>query len=308
MPDLVHKFITALAVTFITVALQGQVNGDYQTRNNGNWNSNTTWQVYSGGAWTNCSTGDYPGAASGAGTVYILNNHTVTVSSDVQNSIGSLIIDSGTNNSFVQFSGSYSLTVTGQTYLNSSTTNWVQKSILVDSGVFRTGSVWASSDKNNRDAYIRISTGEVSVDGNITLNGTSRGNYFLFTGNGDLFIGGAITGGTITSNSGGGPQAPTSGTVIYNGTAAQNIGTYDYYNLEVDNSNGVSLTTDITISNGLTMTDGNISTGTNTLILTSSTSSNLSYTSGTIIGSLQRAIGTPTGTEYLFPVGINNEL
>ena len=160
-----------------------------------------------------------------------------------------------------------------------------------------------SGNHNQADAYIRISTGNVTVDSDITMNGDFRRNYVLFTGNGSLYLGGAISGGTITSNTGGGNQAPTSGTVIYNGSAVQTITDYAYYNLETDNSSGLTLTTDITVSNSLTLTSGDITTGSNTLILSNSTSANLVYTSGTITGNLQRAINTPTGTEYLFPVG-----
>ncbi|MCK4701362.1 MAG: hypothetical protein KAT38_13545, partial [Bacteroidales bacterium] len=68
----------------------GQVDGDYQTRATGNWNDNNTWQVRSGGSWGDCGVGDYPGAASGAGTVYITGDNTVSVTADVSNSIGAL--------------------------------------------------------------------------------------------------------------------------------------------------------------------------------------------------------------------------
>lgn len=289
-----------LSTSAITLA---QSNGDYQTRAAGNWNSNTTWQVRSGGAWVNCSAGDYPGATAGAGTVNILNNQTVTVTADVPNNIGALSINGGNSDTYLQFSGAYSLTVSGQTYLNSNS-NFDDKAVLVDAGIFRSGSVNANSGNNNRDAFIRISTGEVHVDGTINLNGNGRRTYILFTGDGDLYVEGSISGGIITSTTGGSTSSPpTSGTVIYNGSSAQDIGEYVYYNLTTDNSTGLSLPADITVNNILTMTAGNISTGGNTLILASSTSSDLVFTSGTIIGSLQRAINTPTGTEYLFPVG-----
>ncbi len=300
--NLIYKLITVVAVTFITVVAHAQVNGDYQTRATGNWDSNTSWQVRSGGAWVNCAAGDYPGAAAGAGTVNIQNGHTLTVTANVSNSVGALSIDGGTSDSYVQFSGSFSLTVSGQTYLNSNS-NWDYKAVLVDAGVFRTGSIDANSSGNRRDAFIRISTGEVRVDGNISLNANSRRTYILFTGNGDLYAGGTISGGNITSTVNGGNTDPTSGTVLFNGSAAQNIGEYTYYNLTTDNSSGLSLTADVTVNNSLTMTSGDITTGSNTLILDNSTSGNLVYSSGTIIGSLQRAVDTPTGTEYLFPAG-----
>lgn len=226
--------ITALFHVLV-LNLFSQVNGDYQTRATGNWNANTTWQVYSGGAWQNCAPGDYPGASAGAGTVYIQDNITVTITANVPNSIGSLRIDGGSNDSYVQFNPGVSLTVTGQTYLNSNSNN-DEKSILVDAGIFTTGSVSANSNGNSRDAYIRISTGTVTVDGNVTLNSTNVRTYILFTGNGTLNVGGTITGGGITSAAGGGATAPTSGTVNYNNAGAQTVGNYTYYNLTISGS------------------------------------------------------------------------
>ena len=74
-------------------------------------------------------------------------------------------------------------------------------------------------------------------------------------------------------------------------------------NLTINNTNGITLNGNITVSNIVTMTQGNITTGANTLILSNGTSGNLAYTAGTIIGKFQRAIALPTGTQYLFPVG-----
>jgi hypothetical protein len=51
------------------------------------------------------------------------------------------------------------------------------------------------------------------------------------------------------------------------------------------------------------MTQGNITTGANTLILSNSTAGSLSYVSGIIIGRLRRAVNTPLSVNYIFPVG-----
>lgn len=366
-PFLIHKITVVVVVFLISLSASGQVNGDYRTRASGNWNSNTTWQVFSGGTWVNCSTGDWPGASAGAGTVSILDNTIVNIISAIPNNIGALTIDGGSNSSYVQFGSSGSLTVTGETYLNSNS-NWDEKSLLVDSGTFRTGSVSANSagTNNRRDAYIRISTGNVTVDGDINLNSLSQRTYILFTDEGNLYVGGTITGGIITSTTGGGNQGPTSGTVIYNNAGAQVAGAYEYNNITltgtgaktvsgitvngilsmegtataagttpsygasstiqyrgsaaqvtgiempvsysgsggviIDNSSGITLSSDITISSLLTMIQGNITTGSYTLILSNTASTSLLHTSGTIIGILERAIGT-TAAEYLFPVG-----
>ena len=209
----------------------GQVNGDYQTRASGNWGANTTWQVRSGGAWVNCAVGDYPGVAAGAGTVTILNNTNVTLNVSPANAIGALTLATGANNSSVVFSGANSLTVTGATIINGSGTNAINKFIDVAAGTFSTASVSMTDGGGaTRDCYISISTGSVTVSGNITMAGANDRNYLLFSGAGTAFVGGTITGGTITSTVGG-TGVPTSGTVNYNGAGAQNVGTYTYFNL-----------------------------------------------------------------------------
>ncbi|MFN2378826.1 MAG: hypothetical protein ABR519_01285, partial [Bacteroidales bacterium] len=198
-----RKIIFMVIGLVFSIMAAGQTNGDYQTRASGNWNSNTTWQIRSGGAWVNCAPGDYPGATAGAGTVYITNNRTVTVTASVPNSVAALRIDAGNSNSYVQFNAAGSLTVSGETYLNS-TNNFINKAVLIDAGTFRTGSFNINSGNPNRDAFIRISTGEVTVAGDITMNGNALGAYILFTGDGSLYAGGAVTGGGLTSDIGGG--------------------------------------------------------------------------------------------------------
>ncbi len=255
LPDLQglkRLLLLLIGVVVFVGGVLGQTVGDYQTRASGNWNANTTWQVYTAGSWVNCNSGDYPGVASGAGTVNILNNHTVTITSNVPNSIGALSINGGGSDSYIQFNPGVSLTVTGQTYLNSNSNN-DEKSITVDAGIFSTGSISSNSDSNGdtRDAYIRISTGTVTVDGNIDLNSTSLRTYIRFTDNGTLNVGGTITGGGITSTVGGGANAPTSGTVNYN-NAAQTVGTYTYNNLTLSGS-GLKTTTGVTVNGILSM-------------------------------------------------------
>ncbi|TFH38707.1 MAG: DUF2341 domain-containing protein, partial [Bacteroidia bacterium] len=302
-PNLLSKIIVLVFAVSFSLIASGQVDGDYQTRAAGNWNANTTWQVRSSGAWVDCGIGDYPGASTGAGTVNLLDNHTVTITADVPNAIGALRIDAGTVNTYLQFNAGFALTVTGQTYLNSNTNN-IRKGILIDAGIFITGSVYANSSANpTSDAYLQISSGSLTVDSDITLNSNGQRTYIRFSAAGTLYLGGTITGGNITSQNGGGSQAPTSGTVIYNGSSQQVIGSYTYYNLITDNSSGFTLAGDVTVDNTLDMTNGNITTGSNRIILTNSATGGLSYTSGKVIGTFQRAINTPTGIEYLYPVG-----
>ena len=104
----------------------------------------------------------------------------------------------------------------------------------------------------------------------------------------------------------------TTGTrsITFNGANNQTISnpsTETFYNL-IQNSTGnpgnnnLILSNDVNCNSSITMTSGNISTGSNTLILTPTTAGSLIYASGTIIGKFRRGVVT-TGVDYLFPVG-----
>lgn len=244
--------------TFISIVwfssssvLLSQVDGDYQTRAAGNWSVNTTWQVRSGGAWINCSPGDYPGTAAGAGTVTIRNGHSVSMDISPANAIGALTINNGNANTTVTIPTTYSLTVTGTTTISANTNN-INKYIEV-TGSFVTGSLALNSTNvNTRDSYVNITSGTVTVIGNITMNNTNLRTYICFSGDGTLQVGGTISGGGITSDINGSATAPTSGTVNYNNAGAQTAGTYVYYNLTLSGS-GNKTTTGITVNNMLSM-------------------------------------------------------
>ena len=103
--------------------------------------------------------------------------------------------------------------------------------------------------------------------------------------------------------------APTYGataTLQYKGSAMQTTGpefTASVYNLIIDNSSGIALTGSKTVTNTLTMTQGDVTTGANTLALSNGLVGSLTRVSGTVIGKLKRTINTTLFTDYLFPVG-----
>jgi autotransporter-associated beta strand protein len=92
----------------------------------------------------------------------------------------------------------------------------------------------ADPGNNNRDCYVSLSTGTVTVFGNITMNGAAGRNQVTFTGAGTLNVGGNITGGNLI---------PSTGTVNYYGdgtggtSSSQTIGAYNYNNL-ITSGNG----------------------------------------------------------------------
>lgn len=71
-------FYTHIAVIFLLCAslsavTQVPTNGDYRSRQSGEWKGSTTWQVRSGGTWANTST-----PPTSVSNVYIQNGHVVT--------------------------------------------------------------------------------------------------------------------------------------------------------------------------------------------------------------------------------------
>ncbi len=98
------------------------------------------------------------------------------------------------------------------------------------------------------------------------------------------------------------------GSVEFNGASTtQNVRSESFYDVIIDKTGGsVILTGDVSVSNELNMTQGNIDANTNTFSLTNGTIASLDYTSGTIYdGEFQRNINS-TGT-YYFPVGISSD-
>ena len=120
--------------------------------------------------------------------------------------------------------------------------------------------------------------GNIAVGGTLTVSGASlEDDGYTLTAKGDITH--------DTSHTGSGKI------LLTGGSAAHNLsGGGSYTNLELDDANGVTLASDATINGTLTLTDGNITTGANTLAISSS--GTVSRTSGHVAGNLQKYIPT----------------
>lgn len=254
----------ALTLALAGTGAWGQSIGDYRSNGNGNWSTLGTWQRLNAlpGAWAVPTAGQgYPGQFTTPNQVTIQNTNAVTLNVTPVNSIGELVLAGGNRESSITFTGTNSLEVTGNTYLNAPTNNnnARNKFISVLAGTFSTASIIMQNTGNDvMDSYIEISTGTVNVTGDITMNATAPRNYIRFTGNGILNVGGTITGGNMTSANGGGAAAPTAGTVNYNNAGNQNIGNYTYYNLTVSGSGTKTPTANFGVNNNLRIEDSAI--------------------------------------------------
>lgn len=210
------------------------------------WNLGTTWSNSSGGATCNCVplAGDDifigEGATARAVTIPAAfstpNVASITIGNTGLNGVTSLTLSAATA----------TLNVAGAVTVNNPGNNNINV-LAVGAGTANLGSVSLGGGGGNRQASISISTGTATITNNI---GITNGNSLVtFTGAGTLNIGGNFAnGGTFTRST---------GTVIYNGTGAQSVGTYTYTNLSVNKTAGTA-----TLTGNTVITGGNVSVGT----------------------------------------------
>jgi hypothetical protein len=278
MKHLNSSFATRVAITLILLIitatnLSAQVDGDYQTATTGarNWSNTATWQKRVAGAWV--ASPDYPGQNSGAGTVTILNNTQVTLDVSPANAIGSLAFAASTTLATNLTITGRTLNVTGAITFGTPTADAGDQTLIIGSGILSCASL--SMPVTGNDVYddlVTISTGTLTVSGNIIMNDTNNRNNITFSGSGILNVGGNFTGGGFTAST---------GTINYNGVAAQNVGAYTYNNLTLNGSGAYTLQGTSTVSATLAFTSGALMLNGNTLNLNGATT----IGTGTITGS-----------------------
>ena len=106
-----------------------------------------------------------------------------------------------------------------------------------------------------------------------------------------------------------GTYSPTGCTVTFSGSSAQTISgsnTTTFENFILNNSNGITLSKNITVNSGLTFTSGKITTGANSLILGSSATVSGAGSGKYVYGNLQWTLpssGSPSRTFYIDDAG-----
>ena len=140
-------------------------------------------------------------------------------------------------------------------------------------------------------SWLTVSAGYLNVAGAWTNNGTfnANGGTVAFNGNtpmtGDGPFNHLIISGTLTAPSGnlsvagdwaldsGGTFAPTSGTVVFNGSGAQAVtGATTFYSLTLNNASGLTLNNDVAVGSGLSLMTGTLNLGPHTLTMSSTVS------------------------------------
>jgi hypothetical protein len=247
-PIILRKATFRFVRTFILLACLFffSFSGSAQT-NTWNGSVNTNW-----GTAGNWSLGVVP---TNLHNVFIPNNFNVTV--NVAAVCANLTINAGANANTITISGTNSLSVVSTVTINSGTGNGDDKSILIGAGsLSATTVVMATTGNDNRSNFITISTGTLTVRGNITMNDADPDrNYIQTTGTGIINLGGAISGGDLIS--------ATTSIFNYNGTVAQTVvaGGYQYGTLRLNNSNAAGATLGGTITGTIVTTDLDIQSG-----------------------------------------------
>ncbi len=208
---------------YFDLTATGQISGQIAV----NWFTDLSISWDGGGDgvnWSDANNWSPNQVPTSADAVTIPNGFNVTVNTAAICS--TLVI--GTNGAnTISISGTNSLTVTNSVNINSPN-GGNDKIIAVGGGSFSCGSLtMAETGGDNRDCELTLSSGTVTVSGNITMNGNSSRNAIIFTSNGTLYVAGTITGGTLVAST---------GKVEYNANGNQNIGVYTYSNLTFSGS------------------------------------------------------------------------
>ena len=152
--------------------------------------------------------------------------------------------------------------------------------------------------------------GNASINGSLSFNGTIAKTVSItgnLSGTGSIDMSGGNLSHLLnlegSTNSIGLYSSGNGSMVNYIWNGAQTVFTSDdYRNLTISGSGVKTLYGDVTAKGILTMSAGDINSNGNTLIITNSSTGAIIRTAGTVIGKLQRVVGT-IGSEYLYPIG-----
>ncbi|KIA89138.1 T9SS type A sorting domain-containing protein [Kaistella jeonii] len=228
-----------------------------------------TWDGSKSNNWDDYRNWSLNLVPNSAHDVVIPNNYTVTVNTAAV--CKTLVINSGNNSNAITINTGKSLNVSGLVTIGAGTGSGDNKLINVGANIFSCGSInITATGSNNRNSGITLSTGTVTVAGNVAMGDVN--DFVKFTGAGLLRVGGDMSSGTLI---------PSTGTVEYNGNSEQALESYTYYNLlisEIGNKNSTgtafSVANDLTISKGnliLTATDANYNIGNNLAVANTGT-------------------------------------
>jgi hypothetical protein len=225
----------ALIIAGLLIGLFGEVSivraATYYSVNSGDWNSNTCWSLTSGGVVV--PTGVYPGAGD---NVVLEGERTVTVLSTVNCAEISFVGGKSQNTTLV-FGADGNLVVSGAITIPRAggTATTYHNTIDVGAGILQAGAIAFTDGGIDNRHQLLISTGVVTVSGDITTANPRASATVSFSDKGTLNIGGAFLTQTVVGTETGGTLIAGMGTVNYTGSA-QIIHAFTYNNLTLSGS------------------------------------------------------------------------
>lgn len=295
---ILSRLVTIVFIVLLaTGVMWGQTTGDYRTRQAGTWSDRTDWQRWDGDSWEIPTAGQgYPGQNPGTNSVTILNN--ISLNATPANAIGSLNIQANltpdNNNRTLNISGDFSISAGT---LSLSANNWRVTTLNIGgnftmSGGTITESSNASGSINFDGAGLQtftktggtisntinftVNNGSILDMGTSVLNGSS-GSFTLSPGAGIITKhaqGISTTAGMGCVQVTGTKDFDTDADYTYNSSTGNQVTgnglPATVRNLTIDNTaaNGVvSLTSDVTVTNTLTLNSGILSLGANDITL-----------------------------------------
>lgn len=195
------------------------------------------------------------------------------------------------------------------------------------SGNWTCGHVPTSSDAVTISSGDTVQINTTASAGSLAVNGTLRADGSART----LTVSGGVTvnsGGTLRGTDAGGSGTLTvniagaladSGTIrpgtqgdidlVFNGSSAQTISgspaQLEVNDFTLNNSNGVTLSTNLTVDGTFTFTNGKLATGSNQLNIANTSSSAVSGAGSSkyVYGTVQKSFANGSGQSFTFPVG-----
>jgi hypothetical protein len=237
-------------------------------------NAATITSTATGGAWATGTTwagGNVPLATD---DVIIATGATVTVSANA--TCATLVFQGAVAGSAtVSISSGITLNVTGAITIPRAVTNPNLNTITVGAGILNAGSIAFTNGGTAVRHSITISTGTVTVTGNVTQTGSNGSASIIFSGAGTLRLGGTFltpTTGTLTTFAG--------STVEYYRAGAQTAGVFTYSNLTLSGSGTKTFATTPTI-NGVLSMEGTATVTVTTGVVTYGAAATLQYNTAT---------------------------
>lgn len=299
-------FLSALALAFFSFDASATT---YFSAVTGNWSAAASWATVEGGAGG-------AGVPTSSDIAIIRGGNTITV--DVTNAVCATLqlggLSGGGGSGTIAFNASTLLTVSGDITLGGGSASRTGSINMTNGGTLRYSGALTTPNFGTFTA----GTGTIDCNGAAQTVSTGLGAYnnLTLSGSGSVTTTGVTVNGTLslqgTATVANAITYGASAILEYKGSAAQTTSSNEFLatmaKVVINNANGVTLNGSKTISGTLTLTNGDLNVGNNTLTISSSATTAItsSSTNYIVLGATSGRLAYTTMTQnsvYTFPVG-----